>query len=104
MPAKNEHVHKYKKVNIGGYKKPKVYVYKCVLPDCTHYTRPQFIVGKKCVCCRCERVFIIKIEHTWRLVNLHCDDCTESKNGGKSKKEVVEERLDKFLDILKIGK
>lgn len=64
-----KHVHRYRRAVLG-----KDYVvYKCVLPDCTHYLSEQFIIGKKNLCWRCNEPHII----TRKLAKPHCVKCTK---------------------------
>jgi hypothetical protein len=66
-----EHIHKYKKMNIGrkdivrnasGYKciqQREYYVFKCILPGCSSYKPVQFAIGDKCICWKCNQEMIL---------------------------------------------
>lgn len=54
---KKHKVHKYRKVNIGR-KEPYI-VYRCMLPDCSHYLPESLIEGKKSICWRCGKEFVM---------------------------------------------
>lgn len=70
-----KHVHKYKREDIGVNQK--YLVYRCVL-DCTHYIQARFIKGKKSICWRCGKEFIIELPHS-RMTKPHCSDCIKRK-------------------------
>jgi hypothetical protein len=56
MPAKN-HVHKYELVALGkDFQFP---VYRCGDPDCTHYIQRTLAYGKKSICWRCGKEYIL---------------------------------------------
>lgn len=48
MAKKSDHVHKYERVEVG---KNKWIVYRCTLPNCTHYLpNAELIVGRQSLC------------------------------------------------------
>lgn len=71
MPEKYNHVHKYKRTEIGGrrivremgrrfIKKTDGYpVFKCMIPDCPHYLPMALALGRKSICWRCGRELVI---------------------------------------------
>ena len=88
-----KHIHKYKKVDIGRKNGPndrkKFLVFKCMLPDCTHYIDWKLAEGKTCLCNRCSNPMILT-KAAMDLTLPHCQGCT------KRKKVIVD-----LTDILK---
>lgn len=77
MPRKQLHnTHKYEKVDLGR-EKPYL-VYKCILPECTHYVPVHLAEGKASMCWRCGERHIVS-KKTLLLKRPHCDDCTMTK-------------------------
>lgn len=53
----SEHkVHKYLRIKT---EKNERILFRCVLPNCSHYIMEEFIIGKECICWRCSKVFVI---------------------------------------------
>ena len=76
--SKNKHLHLYKKINIGRDGNIFI-VFKCMKPDCTHYTEFTLAEGKICECNRCHNSMILtKISMT--LTKPHCASCVKRKN------------------------
>lgn len=80
------HLHRYKKVNIGRNGNDFV-VYKCMKPACSHYLRVDLAEGKLCECNRCQEPMIItKITLTGSgggpSLLPHCINCTKRKKAG----------------------
>lgn len=77
-----KHVHKYQRVDIGRKNGPndrkKFIVFKCVLPDCTHYVEEALAEGKFCVCNRCNGLMTLT-KAAMQLAKPHCPDCTKRK-------------------------
>lgn len=97
MPSKTvaNHLHRYKKINIAGFRKPKFLVFKCTKPACFHYVRVDLAEGKLCECSRCNGPMIInKIALTQTY--LHCSKCI------KHKRTENVEAITEFLDGAKI--
>jgi hypothetical protein len=86
-----KHIHKYinKKLGTKGYR-----IYKCVLPNCTHFIAENLVIGRQSICWRCDAVFIITKLHK----KPHCNDCIKGH-----KQEVDDGLLQHFENILKIG-
>lgn len=83
MAKKPEHLHKYKKVNLGRNGKD-YFVYRCMITGCSHYVPVHLSENKVCECNRCgEPMIINKITlqgSTGRAMALpHCVDCIERK-------------------------
>lgn len=78
MPVQS-HVHKYKRAKLG--KNKQFVVYRCVLPDCTHYLAEHHIVGQRNVCWVCGKPHIIYRDSNGVLARPHCKSCTKSKKG-----------------------
>ena len=85
----SNHIHRYKKVQIGGTKKDPYLVYKCVKAGCSHYVPLPLAEGTMSECNRCHEPMIMgKVQLTGSsgkaMARPHCQDCIKSK-----KKEVV---------------
>lgn len=55
MPKK-KHTHKYRRVTQQPSGR---IIWKCELPDCSHYTTPELVAGKKSICWTCEQEFVL---------------------------------------------
>lgn len=81
--AARKHVHKYKKVDIGAKNGPndrkEFIVFKCMLPDCTHYIEQALAEGKFCLCNRCGELMTLT-KAAMQLVKPHCISCTQHKH------------------------
>lgn len=77
-PMKKDHdVHKYQRVRLGK----KYIVYKCSLPNCAHFIRQELVVGRKSLCCRCGKEFLMTQKSL--LKKPHCEECTRRNKKGK---------------------
>lgn len=98
MPSIN-HVHKYRR-SIGRITEKNknsgfLNYYKCAHPNCTHYLRAELILGKKSICNRCGKEFLLPLAIR-ALTNLpHCKQCTRVK-------EVVPEPVNDIMDELEV--
>jgi hypothetical protein len=77
------HIHKYKKINLGSNGKD-YFVYKCMRPACSHYTPIAQAEGKLCECNRCgEPMIINKIVLNGSggrpMARPHCSNCIQHK-------------------------
>lgn len=77
------HIHRYKKVNIGSKEKP-YEVYRCMKPACSHYIPLHLAENKICECNRCFKPMILTKEilrHTGGkpMARPHCSDCVKRK-------------------------
>jgi hypothetical protein len=91
------HLHKYKKVNLGQNGKEYL-VYRCMKPACSHYIPLHLAEGKLCECNRCgEPMIITKI-----VLNTsggkpttfpHCPDCLKPKKEKNPDVEALAEFL-----------
>jgi len=76
------HIHKYKKIDLGTDKE--YLVYKCMHPACSHYIPIALAEGKLCECNRCgEPMIITKVtlngSNGGPMAKPHCNDCIERK-------------------------
>ena len=71
-----KHAHRYKKVNLASSPGKVYIVYRCMLPDCNHYLKPELLIGKRANCWRCGENFVVTAEMA-RLAKPHCKKCTE---------------------------
>ena len=93
MPAKKpKHVgpHKYQRIEWG---KNGTHVWRCVLPDCTHYLHKEMVKGKRSLCHKCGATFLMTTEHILRE-KPKCENCIDRKDRGLSL------NLDKILEGL----
>lgn len=80
------HLHKYKKVDLSSDKDKSYLVYKCTKPACSHYVPLHLAEGKICECNRCgEPMLITKHVMTGSgkkpMTLPHCGDCIKRKKG-----------------------
>ena len=74
--AKVTHIHKYQRTTIGS--KGKFIVYRCALPDCSHYIPPELVVGRRSLCNSCANEIIINRDDiTIGTIKPICEDCKE---------------------------
>lgn len=92
---KADHIHKYKKVDIGAYGKPPYLVYKCIKPGCTHYVPVSQSLNLIAECNRCHDAFVMS-KATQLLALPHCMKCTKHKKGKEDNVESVAEYLSKL--------
>lgn len=78
-----KHLHTFERVKI------KKDVYRCIHPDCSHYTKKDYLRGKRAKCI-CGNDFIVTAK-ALRLKHPHCDAC--SKILKTSKIEIIEQVL-----------
>lgn len=71
-----KHIHKFKRLK---YKSGNV-IFFCSLPDCTSKINPALALGKRSICWRCGKDFIMS-EYSLRLAKPHCDACHKHKKG-----------------------
>lgn len=86
--SRQKHIHKYKKIKLG-----KDYiVFRCLLPDCSHYIRRELAEGKVSICNRCNQPFIMTKNVVRKHAMPHCDDCVVRRDEQKisSIKELLE--------------
>lgn len=97
MPSKTvaNHLHRYKKINIGGFGRPPFLVYKCTKPVCSHYVRVNLAEGKLCECSKCGEAMIIG-KVTLTQTNPHCLNCIKRRRP----KDV--ETITEFLEGTKV--
>lgn len=77
------HLHRYKKINLGTRSKP-YFVYRCQKPACSHYVPMHLAEGKLCECNRCSEPMILgKIQmtrsHGGPMTKPHCNTCVQRK-------------------------
>lgn len=68
------HVHRLKRhVHKSGHA-----IFFCTLPDCTYKINVALALGKRAICWRCGKEFLLD-EYALRLVKPHCEDCHKHK-------------------------
>jgi formylmethanofuran dehydrogenase subunit E len=65
-------------------------VYRCVHPECTHFSRKGFLVGKRATCSKCKNPFILSLAQL-RNKKPVCDYCCKSPKAAELReaKELV---------------
>ena len=91
--ATQKHIHRYEKIILGknGY-----VVFRCNLPDCSHYIAERLARGKKSICNRCGDEMVLDTR-AMKLVKPHCVDCIEIKTKTNKHDDILE-----FLEEKKI--
>ena len=82
------HIHRYEKTVLGknGYT-----VFRCNLPECTHYVAARLAEGKKTICNRCGDEMILD-KRAMRFVKPYCVNCV------KTKKSEAHDKLLEFIE------
>lgn len=73
-----EHLHRYKRVNISGFGKPKFYVYKCTKQGCSHFIQKPLVIGREAECGKCGNRFIMTAEAA-TLAIPRCINCKQGR-------------------------
>jgi len=94
--TKEVHVHRYRRTTLTP--QSRTVVFRCTLPDCSHYVYPNMYKGRNCVCWRCGSVFVIEREHS-RMAKPHCSACIIRK-GGKTHAPITDNEVDTLLNDL----
>jgi hypothetical protein len=85
-PMKSQnHIHRYKKVNLSREKDKEYLVYKCVKPLCSHYVPIALVEGQMCECNKCSEPMLITkkvLTHSSNkpMARPHCPNCIVRKN------------------------
>lgn len=77
MSKKANHLHLYKKVNLGAAGK-KYIAFKCQMPACEHYIPYHLAEGKLCQCNRCHEPMLLT-KAAMQLTKPHCHNCVKRK-------------------------
>jgi len=98
---------KRKKAHVGPHKYQRIlwksrkvegepyYIFKCMLPGCTHFVPRELVIGNECECWRCGKTFIMTLPATY-LKKPHCMSCTKGRPEDVSVDDVTA-NLDKIL-------
>jgi len=93
-------VHRYIQVVFQNRKGGETVIWRCTLPNCQHYLVGEMVVGKLCLCNRCNDVeFEIKQAHL-TLKKPHCVECTKGYKR-KEKKIDISEIAQNLEDLLR---
>lgn len=91
---KDEHIHKFKKVNISTNPNKPYLVFKCIKPTCAYYISVALALNKLCECNRCHETMILS-KDALILVLPHCSKCTKRRSGKGDDVEQITEFLRK---------
>lgn len=81
--TKYSHIHKYKKILWGKSETP---VWRCMLDNCPHYLHAGHIEGKRSICWKCGRPFIID-RTILNRVRPKCSSCIDHTQGAKKEED-----------------
>ena len=73
----NHKIHKYKKVNLAKSKAKPYIVYRCMLPNCSHYVTEKMVLGRISLCWSCNHPFVIGAFRAKPI----CFNCKDQKKG-----------------------
>ena len=97
-------VHKYVRVTFNNPKRggAETVLWKCVLTNCSHYLVGEMVLGKLCLCNRCDKeVFEMKEAHL-EFKKPHCLSCTKRYKREDDKTadiSVIAQNLEKLLKV-----
>lgn len=97
-PRSQKHIHKYQRAVIGknGY-----VVYKCALPECTHYISEALLEGKLTICWRCGEVCQMKKDTDGNFRHKpHCAACTQPPRNKKFRSKKSTPIAKNLVDVL----
>ncbi len=103
MPRRrwDHEVHKYMKVVFDNRRGGQTEIWRCTLPNCQHYLVGEMVIGKLCLCNRCEEeVFEMKKAET-QMKRPHCIECTKQYANNRAKPSVaaIAANLDELLKV-----
>lgn len=98
MP-KQDHIHRYRKVNLARKGNEPYLVYKCTKPICSHYTPLELAEGKMCECNKCGEPMIITkavLTHSagYPMAKPHCPNCIQRRKETTENVEAISEFLE----------
>jgi hypothetical protein len=85
VPPKN-HIHKYQRAKLGS----KYIIYKCTLPDCSHFIRKELVPGRRSICWYCNEPFILT-KASLRLKSPNCGCRKSNRVKGSTLEEMITE-------------
>lgn len=85
-------VHKYYKARVG-----KMIVYRCALPDCSHYLRKELVTNHMSLCFRCNQPFMLPKAPSLLKAKPWCDECEKTRKAKQSEVEIPDELMKKIL-------
>jgi len=98
MAKKNNHTHQYVREKLG-----KQLIYRCILPDCSHYILARLVLGRKSLCNYCGAEFVID-KHNSTLRKPHCNECVVVHNAKPKpvliKPSIQDANIESFLSQL----
>lgn len=72
-----KHIHKYRRVYLDKAKQTPVY--RCMLPDCSHYIAAILVIGKSSICWKCNGPFVITPAVLQRSEATPCCGCARKR-------------------------
>lgn len=103
MPAK-VHTHRYVRAvgRLTEDNKDSGFIgyYKCADPACSHYNKAELILGKKSICNRCGKEFVLPLALRALTNKPHCKDCTKKKAKPIATATLTpDNEMDEWIDI-----
>lgn len=83
--AGKKHIHRYQRGKLND----SYVIYRCNLPDCSHYLPRDMVRGKQAICNRCGNIMIMGPLQL-SLAKPHCNDCVETKGESKRLKKLMQ--------------
>lgn len=91
--AGTKHLHRYERAFLG--KKGTYEVFRCNLPECTHYLPKRLVKGKLSICNRCGGELIMDTR-SMNLEKPHCVDCIQVRSKLVENKDAVLDFIESF--------
>ena len=76
-------VHKYKKALLG-----KKVIYRCIIPDCSHYLHRDLVTNHLCLCWRCNQPFVLPKAPSLLKSKPVCEQCEDLRKTKKVEAEL----------------
>jgi formylmethanofuran dehydrogenase subunit E len=91
MAKRTNHLHKYKRVNLGVNGK-EFLVFKCIQPVCAHYIPMNLAEGKLCECNRCGEPMVLD-KASIILSKPHCHNCVKRKKSNDLSEQWMKDKI-----------
>ena len=89
-------VHKYRKAKLGKH-----IIYRCMIPDCSHYMRRELVTGHMSICWSCNQPFLLPSAPSQLKSMPWCRECEKKrKTKDEIKVEIPKNIYDKLMGEL----